>query len=101
MPTITADPAATPFIQTFGKRQVLIVKKADGARAAKILDRGRISYVPVEILNIVVGKDKWMRNILVRCAECKVRVKAGEMECEMCVSCYEKAGEENAKLDGR
>lgn len=95
------DNTSIPFVQTFGDRKVLIVKNAHGERAAKIVENGQAYYVPVEILNIVTGKDAWMKDILVRCADCKVRVKARDMECEMCSSCYEKAGEENARLDGR
>lgn len=70
-------------------------------RAAKIVFPNSVQYVPVDLLGLCVGKDAWMRDILVRCRQCPTVVKASALECDMCPDCYEKAGEENAALDGR
>lgn len=55
---------------------------------------------PQEICHLAAGKDAWKRNILFRCADCRKRLPAHQMECGMCPECYDKAGEENAALDG-
>lgn len=62
-------------------------------------ESGRAFFIPVEMLGLAAGKDEWMRRIMVRCADCGKRVPAGEMECRMCEECYDRSGEENAKLD--
>lgn len=58
--------------------------------------RGLFRYtVAVELLSLSAGKDVWMRDVLVRCADCRVPTKAGEMENgQHCAACYEKAGNE-------
>lgn len=100
--TDTASPV-TPAPQMFGNRQVRIVKsKSTGQRAAEITPFGRAAlrfYVPVEMLSLAAGKDEWMKDIQFKCADCGVKHPAREMECEMCPTCFEKAGEENAALD--
>ncbi len=86
-------------MQTIGNRIITIVKSKTGERAARIESSGNTYHVPVELLSVAAGKDAWMRDILVKCKECRTEVKAGEIDCEMCQDCYEKAGEENAALD--
>ena len=88
--------------QRINNHDVTIVKSmSTGQRAAKIVSATRTFYVPVELLSVAAGKDAWMRDILVACKECRTLVKAGDMDCEMCQDCYEKAGEENAASDAR
>lgn len=72
--------------------------KGPGQRVAEI-DGGR-QFVPVELLPLTAGRDAWCREIAVRCLDCRKPTPAGEMECELCPTCYDKAGEENAEQDG-
>lgn len=96
----TLSPTA---FQKFGDKVVTIVKKGPhGPRAAKITcPVNGIYFVPIEILSMCVGKDAWMKDILVRCGDCRTVVKAADLDCDMCPDCYEKAGQENAEMDGR
>ena len=71
-------------------------KGAHGARVAVIDGAQR---VPVELLPLTAGRDVWMREIRVRCLECRVETRAGDMECELCAVCYDKAGAENEAQD--
>ena len=86
-------------MQIIGYCDITIVKSKTGQRAARIIEFGKEYHVPVELLSVAAGKDAWMRDILVKCKVCRTEVKAGDMDCEMCQDCYEKAGEENAALD--
>ena len=58
-------------------------------------------FIPRDIAGLAAGRDEWMRKILFRCEECRTRVPVGEMECGLCQTCYDRAGEENARLDGK
>lgn len=78
---------------------VRIGRMRNGDLAAEITAGGRTTVLPAELLGLAAGKDAWMRRIMVRCSDCGKRVPAGEMECRMCDECYNRAGEENAKLD--
>lgn len=77
----------------------IMVHKSTGQRYADIQKAGQRFDVPIEMLSLAAGKDAWMKEILVKCAECRTAVKAGEMECSMCPACYDKAGAENEALD--
>jgi hypothetical protein len=57
-------------------------------------------FIPREIARLGAGRGEWMRGILFRCDECRHRGPVGEMECGLCQMCYDRAGEENARLDG-
>jgi hypothetical protein len=96
-----APPAENPTAnQKHGIFTVTILKSQLAGRAAKVTAPGHPTrYVPVEMLSLAAGRDAWMREVLVRCSDCKTVVKAGEMDCEMCNDCYEKAGEENRLQD--
>lgn len=55
--------------------------------------------VPVEMLSLAAGPDAWLRRVRVKCLVCGQHYQAGALECELCPSCYERAGEENEILD--
>jgi hypothetical protein len=79
---------------------VNILKNKNGMRGAQIILPNRAPYiVPSDLLPCVVGKDSWMKDIKIRCQDCRTIIKASELECNMCSDCYEKAGEENALAD--
>lgn len=93
----TGKPVA---VQAFLKRGAVYATVRLTSKWAEITPAsGRKFCVPLEMLGLAAGKDAWMRRIMVRCADCGKRVPAGEMECRMCEECYDRAGEENAKLD--
>jgi hypothetical protein len=99
--------AKIPFIQTFtvgGKAvYVKIVQNTNGDKGLHITFPGKAPYIiPAGIAGCAAGKDAWMRNVLVKCSECGVRTPCGRLEGNlMCPDCYEKAGEEIARMDGR
>ncbi len=76
--------------QVHGNYRVSIMKNTSGQRAAKIetLTGRRVKYVPIELLSICAGPDAWMRNILVKCCDCREIFLAHELVgsgiCESC-----------------
>lgn len=89
--------------QIFGETEVRIIKNSTtGQRAAEITPFGRAAlryFVPVEMLGLAAGKDAWMREIKFKCEDCGEKHAAKDMECNLCPSCYDKAGEENERSD--
>lgn len=84
--------------------RVSVCVGADGSsynRAAIIDPQGVRQIVPVDLLPLAAGRDAWMREIRVKCVDCRKTVRAGDMECQLCPACYEKAEQENAEADGR
>lgn len=66
---------------------------------AGLLLAGRL-VVPVEIAALAAGKDAWMRQIPVECAECLCEFKLCDSDsAEYCQECFDKACEENALID--
>lgn len=87
-----------PNVQRIGHYQVRILKNKAGQRAAEITPSSasaRRFYVPVEMLSLAAGKDKWMRQIEFKCRDCRKPYPASKMECELCPDCYERAEQEN------
>jgi hypothetical protein len=79
--------------------------KNTGVRFARFSFFGRMSRrqtfsVPIEMLSLAAGDDAWMRGVEFACADCRKLVAAKDAECCMCAECYDKAGAENARLDG-
>lgn len=68
-------------------------------RAAVIDPQGARRIVPVDLLPLAAGSDAWMREIRVKCVDCRKPVRAGDMECQLCPTCYEKAEQENEAQD--
>lgn len=91
------NPTFYPKPQVFGSR-VVVVKKHPETREQFAIVNNR-QAVPFDICRLAAGRDKWLREIIFQCVECKQPVKAGESECQLCPACYEKAGEENERLD--
>ena len=59
-----------------------------------------VTPVPVGIAGMLVGKDAWAKKVHVKCKYCDNRPMVSELEAdELCPECYEKAGEENRKMD--
>lgn len=98
--TIQPNPTAN---QIFGKHVATIVKGSTGVRGVKIIGGrfGRSGFVmPLDMVPLLADKkDQWIKDVLVRCGDCREIVKAGTLDCDMCPDCYEKAGEENAAAD--
>jgi hypothetical protein len=91
--------------QTFGKYTARVVRAKVGSARGILAMGGRFGagqVIPLDLVpHLVDRKDQWMKKVLVRCGDCKVRIPAGTLECDMCPTCYEKAGEENAEQDAR
>ena len=97
MPIHSNDPCQNQTFQVRGQTLTVgIVKSKTGERAAKVTTTGKVYFVPSDLLACCTEKDSWMKNILIRCGDCRKVIKASELECNMCSECYEKAGEENA-----
>ena len=97
-----AGDAKPTGVQTFGTTTVRIMKSLiGGARFAEIQPKGRPSYhVPIELLALAAGKDAWMRNIQVRCTECRKLHAADELNGGgYCPTCVEAQDDENMRLD--
>lgn len=95
-------PTGPTNIQTFGTTTVRIMKKLIGGnRFAEIKPKNRPAYhVPIELLALAAGKDAWMRKIQVRCAGCRTRLAAEELNGGgYCPTCVEAQDEENMRLD--
>lgn len=73
-----------------GYRVQTMTHKPTGNRF--VIINGNLSRcVPLEIASLAAGKDAWMRDILAPCSDCKTHIKLGEMECNLCPDCYDKA----------
>ena len=89
------EPKPLPKPQLFGTTEVRIKKTTTGERFAEIVPFGRYIarfHVPVGMCALAAGKDAWMRDILVRCKECRTKTRACDLEGdELCPKCYAKA----------
>lgn len=87
--------------QVFGYFTATIVKnKTNGLRAAKLNRHGKLyAYVPLEIVSHAAGKDTWMRDIKIRCLDCRKVGRIGDTECELCQDCYDKSTAENSQAN--
>ncbi len=86
--------------QTFGVFTVTIHAKGDGrqhgTRYAKIAGPGGdVRRVPVELCGMGAGPDAWLREIRIKCIECRAVTRAGDLENEYCPECIAKAEAEN------
>lgn len=98
--TTNASAAMTAQVQKINGCEVRILKsKTNGMRAAEIKGRTGIRIVPVDLLSLAAGRDAWMRDIEFKCADCRERLPAKDMECQMCPSCNEKAFAEMEELN--
>lgn len=100
----TTTTPTTSTDQIIGKNTARVVRaKSGNARGILIVAGARAgNVIPLDLVPMLVDrKDQWLKKVLVNCSDCKVKVEAGSLECDMCVTCYEKAGEENAEQDGR
>lgn len=79
-----------------GQQVRVFTSKTTGQKFARLANYA----VSLDICGLSAGRDAWMRDILFRCTECKTRTTAGTLECGLCETCYDKAGEENAIADG-
>jgi len=81
--------------------EVRIRRTRNCERAAEITPflTGIPHYVPLGMLSLAAGKDEWMRAIEFKCSCCERRMPARLMEAETCQACFEKAGDENERLD--
>lgn len=87
--------AAPTLPQIVAGYSVRIFRKKDGkgqhgARVA-VINGDRRAAVPVEILPLCAGRSAWMREIRVKCLDCRKETRAAEMENEFCPVCFEKA----------
>lgn len=70
-----------------------------GSPNAGLVLAGRMP-VPLDIAKLAAGPDAWMRQIPVECRECRCEFKLCDSDShEYCQGCFDKAGEENARLD--
>jgi hypothetical protein len=83
--------------QVVAGHNVTIIKNKAGMRAARI-DFG--VFVPVEMLSLTAGKDVWMRQILLKCSECRTVHPAGALNgggqdvcCDACLAKFEAENE--------
>lgn len=77
----------------------VIKNRTNGVRAALV---NGVDLVPLEMCMLAAGRDAWMKNIVAKCSNCDTRVRVGDMEGGLlCHKCFDEAGEENARLDGR
>lgn len=90
------NPAFYPKPQSINGHTVTIRKGSDGIRYA-FIDNARA--VPCDLLPLTVGRDKWMREIVMKCTGCKTETRAGDTENGYCPKCIAEAEEENARLD--
>jgi predicted Zn-ribbon and HTH transcriptional regulator len=67
-----------------------LINPANGQRAIRLADG---LTVPVDLLTVIVGKHKWMRQIGFNCEDCGVRLAAEDFnpgsECRWCPTCQE------------
>ncbi len=49
------------------------------------------AIVPADIASIAAGPDAWLRDVLIRCTDCKTPTPVGTLEgYRLCPCCYEK-----------
>jgi hypothetical protein len=80
-----------------GQNVAIFKSKSTGEHFAKVDGRA----IPKEICGLAAGRDAWMRDILFRCSDCRVRMPVGQMECNMCANCQSISDAEIAELDGK
>ena len=88
--------------QPFNGFLISIVKDNLGNRFAGFKSKtGRkLHLVPVSVCGLAAGKDAWMRDIKVRCNECREVTTCGKLQDgEYCETCVQKFEQENAELD--
>jgi len=85
-------------VQTIqGHKVNVIVRKGHGKFIMPVMSGDIIDYshaIPVELASLAAGKDAWMRQILVRCSDCKEKhtIEALYQDCPgCCPACSEKA----------
>ena len=92
-------------MRAYGNVEVALSRnKRTGERSAIIAPMGKAPThsVPLMVASFAAGKDAWMRKIHAKCSYCETVVTVDQMEADhMCPDCYEKEGEEIAKMDGR
>ena len=67
-----------------------------------VFDPRRRMHIPRGIAQLGVGKDDYLRDLTVVCGVCGYAYRLRESDSpDLCQSCYDEAGEENARLDGR
>lgn len=91
------NPTFYPKPQIFRNHSVTVHHHPETREQFAVIDGRQV--VPFDICRIAAGSDRWMREIVFHCIDCKGDVKAGESECQLCPSCYEKAEQENAELN--
>jgi hypothetical protein len=93
-------PTSTANQIVHGHKVTIVHRKSQGPRGPRAAHIDNSYFVPVDLLSLTVGKDAWMKDIAVRCVDCRTIVFARDLDCDMCPDCYEKAGDENAEMDG-
>lgn len=70
-------------------------------KTQRFLALGDGNFVPVGLAAMGAGKDAWMQDVLIKCFECRTKVRLGETETDLCLcaACFNEAAEENEKLD--
>jgi hypothetical protein len=66
-----------------------------------IFDAKRGQSIPAGMARLAAGRDAYLRNSVVKCDDCgqSYALKDSDSE-DLCQECFDKAGEENARLDG-
>lgn len=93
------NPAFYPKPQVFPEGCVT-VRRHPETREQYAVDYETNRSVPLEICRMAAGPDRWLRNVVFACVECKRDVRAGDTECAgLCPACYENAENENAEAN--
>lgn len=88
---VTGSAPALPQIVAGHSVRIMRKKNGAGQHGARVAEIDGVQRVPVELLPLCAGRDVWMREIRVKCLECRAETRAGDMENEFCPACFEKA----------
>jgi hypothetical protein len=77
-------------IKQYGENEVRLLIVA-GQRVAQISNPRRGTYrIPTDLLAMGAGKDAWMRDVLVKCGDCREEHKASDLNSGLyCMDCVE------------
>lgn len=90
---VTGKAPALPQIVAGRSVRIMRKKNGEGKHGARVavIDGDRAGAVPVELLSLCAGRSLWMREISVKCLDCRKETRAGDLENEYCPACFDKA----------